>query len=92
MQNYGTCTKNENGEYIFEKEENDFGGLIFKSEDNYKNHPDEPCYIPEDSDEFFTAKDILEACEFDQDMTDRVFEELCWQYPASCYEDILAEE
>lgn len=92
MKNYGKCTKNPDGSYSVTKEENDFGDKIFKNEDNYRNHPTEPCYVPAGSEVMFTANDILCFCDGEAEMADKVFEELSWQYPRSCYEELLGEE
>ena len=61
------------GEYIIHRE---FyrQGMIFKDEEAYKFHKDQPCYSPELSDSVYTGNDFLELCNCQQDLADELFE------------------
>ena len=61
--------------------------MIFKDEEAYKFHKDQPCYSPELSDSVYTGNDFLELCNCQQDLADELFEGVDWQHPESLKED-----
>ena len=67
-------------------------GHIFKDEDAYKNRKDETCYVPELSDNQYSANDILGICGGRQDLADEMFAELDWQHPESLLEDWMVND
>lgn len=62
-------------------------GNIYKNEDAYKNRPDEVCYVPELTDEAYTAKDFLDMCCGQKEFADELFGSCDWQHPESLQED-----
>lgn len=62
-------------------------GMIFKDEDAYRNHKDQPCYAPETSDAVYTGNDFLEMCNCQEEFADELFEEVDWQHPETLMED-----
>lgn len=68
-------------------------GYIFKDEEAYKLHKDEPCYVPETTDTIYTGNDFLSLCNGQEEMADEMFEEVFWQRPESLKTDweILGE-
>lgn len=85
MLKIGSIEDND-GEYIIHRE---FyrQGMIFKDEEVYKFHKDQPCYSPELSDSVYTGNDFLELCNCQQDLADELFEGVDWQHPESLKED-----
>lgn len=85
MLKIGSIEDND-GEYIIHRE---FyrQGMIFKDEEAYKFHKDQPCYSPELSDSVYTGNDFLELCNCQQDLADELFEGVDWQHPESLKED-----
>lgn len=67
-------------------------GSVFKSFENYLNHPDKPCYVPEFTDNVYTANDFLEYCDGQQDLADELFEGVDWQCLESQAEDWVCNE
>lgn len=63
-------------------------GMVFKSWEAYENRPDDPCYVPELSDNVYTANGILELCNGQKDKADELFEQLDWAHPESQKEDL----
>lgn len=62
-------------------------GMIYKNWDNFVNHPDEVCYIPELSDNKYTRQDLIDLCGGNAKMAEIMFDELDWQHPESLLED-----
>lgn len=65
----------------------------FKNYSNYKLHPDEVCYIPEDwnmeeDGAGYTANDILKLSNNDQDLSDMVFSLCDWQHPSTILDEL----
>lgn len=85
MLKIGSIEDND-GEYIIHRE---FyrQGMIFKDEEAYKFHKDQPCCSPELSDSVYTGNDFLELCNCQQDLADELFEGVDWQHPESLKED-----
>lgn len=65
-------------------------GYVFKDEDAYKNRKYDPCYVPELSDNVYTAFDFLSMCHGQQEFADELFEGVDWQHPESQMEDWIA--
>ena len=88
MLKIGSIEDND-GEYVIHRE---FyrQGMIFKDEEAYKFHKDQPCYSPELSDSVYTGNDFLEVCNCQQDLADELFEGVDWQHPESLKEDWFA--
>lgn len=83
--------------YLVEKEY--FGqGYIFKDEEAYYHHKDEPCYVPEHAGEngyvesAYTGQDFLDMCGGDQDRADDLFHSVDWQFPETLMEDYFREQ
>ena len=78
---------NANGtKEIFEKEY--YGqGMIYKNWDNFVNHPDEVCYVPELSNNKYTKQDLIDLCGGNTKMAEIMFDELDWQHPESLLAD-----
>lgn len=87
MLKIGSIEDND-GEYIHHRE---FyrQGMIFKDEEVYKFHKDQPCYSPELSDSVYTGNDFLELCNCQQDLADELFEGVDWQHPESLKEGLV---
>lgn len=87
MLKIGSIEDND-GEYIIHRE---FyrQGMIFKDEEAYKFHKDQPCYSPELSDSVYTGNDFLELCNCQQDLADELFEGVDWQHPESLKEGLV---
>lgn len=62
-------------------------GNIYKNEDSYRNRPNEVCYVPELTDEAYTANDFLDMCCGQKEFADELFEGCDWQHPESLQED-----
>lgn len=64
-------------------------GKCFKDEGAYKANMKAPCYAPESAfddeeeikDNFYTHKDLLEECGYNEELCDAMFSSLSWQSP-----------
>lgn len=76
----------ENGKRIIHREP--YGqGVIFKDEEAYKKHPDDPCYVAELSDNVYTGKDFMELCNCQQKFADKLFGFVDWQHPETVLDE-----
>ena len=77
----GSCVKTDIG-WVIDKQW--YGqGNIFKSWDAFENRPNDPCYVPELSDNRYTYNDFMEICNYQKDRAKQLFEILDWQDPNS---------
>lgn len=91
------------GKYCFYGEYGENGSLIFKNEENFIKHWDEPCYVPtsEFSDsgsvysitnKYETYKTLLEQCHYNERLCECIFEHLDWQSPTTWLSELDAED
>ena len=93
---FGNVFKNGD-EYVFESGSTG-NGLCFKNEDNYLNHWDEPCYVPEygfpdknesnDNCDYYTHRSLLTLCHHNHKLCDAVFYAVDWQYPETYLDEL----
>lgn len=64
-------------------------GWGFKDPNAYKTDKTAPCYVQElsENDEFYTGNDILDLCNNQQEIADKVFDMLDWQAPSSLIDE-----
>jgi hypothetical protein len=82
----GSFVKSDDGTYEVKKDWYQ-QGWVFKDEEAYLQHPDEPCYVPEMTEysdkEVYTANDILAICNGQRKFANALFDSLDWQSPES---------
>ncbi len=83
----GSCKVNKKGEIVQLHRECFGQGMIFKSWRAYENDPTAPCYVPELSDEVYTADDFLELCSGDKEFVDKLFKGCDWQHPLTLMDE-----
>lgn len=66
-------------------------GMCFKSWTNFAEHPDNPCYQAELSDELWTRKDFLRLAEGDERIAEFIFEGVDWQSPYTLMDECFRE-
>ena len=77
----------ENGKEQIIKREAYGQGFIYKNWINFYENKDEVCYIPELTDQTYTATEILNLCAGDAVFAKDLFEHLDWQHAESLLED-----
>ena len=65
-------------------------GEVYKNEQNYYFHSEEPCYVPEMSDDIYTGNDFMELAEGNQDIADLLFDMVDWQSPETLMCDLMS--
>lgn len=91
-----------NGEYVITPEYasiNGGYGSFFKDEEAYENNWDAPCYAEEalfddseTAEEFWTHLSLLEACGYNEELCDVMFQELSWQCPDTWLNELECED
>ncbi|MCD7902870.1 MAG: hypothetical protein LUF91_03750 [Oscillospiraceae bacterium] len=66
-------------------------GFGFKDADAFENKPDAPCYVPELFDTVYTRNDLLEMCDGQECIAQKIFYQLDWQSPESLLNEELQE-
>jgi len=69
----------------------------FRSESNFFKYPDRVCYVPENWDfEYdgrgYTANDIIQLCNGDKRLAQKVFHLCDWQHPSTVLDELQREE
>lgn len=68
-------------------------GYIYKNYPvYYKGNPDEACYIPELSDEPYSANDFLYIADNNKELADYLFESVDWQSPETLMTELKENE
>jgi hypothetical protein len=64
-------------------------GFVFKSEENYMEHPELPCYVPELTDTIYTRQDFLDIAKKNRNLADFLFDMVDWQSPETLLDELL---
>ena len=66
-------------------------GFVFKSEENFREHPGLPCYVPELSDDIYTKNDFLRIARGNHKIAFDLFDMVDWQSPETLLCDMLGD-
>lgn len=67
-------------------------GWVYKNEKAYYTDKSAVCYVPELEDAIYTGQDILDMCNGQPEIADRVFEAVDWQHPSSYLDEQGSDE
>ena len=67
-------------------------GYVYKNDDAYYHHPTEICYVPELSDDTYTAEDFFNIAKGNRKIADLIFELCDWQSPETELDQLLMYE
>lgn len=97
----GNCVR-KCGEYLVSCEYNADGlsfGTYFKDEEAYEKNWNAPCYTAEASfdhcdavDDYYTHKQLLELCNYNEEICDVMFQELNWMCPETWLHEFEPED
>ncbi len=88
----GDCEVNEKGEIIRLDRGWYRQGWVYKNEEAYYTDKSAVCYVPELEDAIYTGQDILDMCNGQPEIADRVFEAIDWEHPSSYLDDQDSDE
>lgn len=92
MSRIGNCKVDNNGKIILLERDMSAQGMIFKDEDAFRERPTDPCYVPELTDTIYTKEDILNICNNQEEVAERVFREIDWQHPEAYLDELFHDE